>query len=545
MPGTYNLADLYEALADTIPSRPALACGSQSLTFAELDAQANRLAWHWDAQGVRPGDHIGLMLFNDPTYVVAMLAAFKLRAVTINVNYRYVAHEVAQLVAGADLVALVVQDVLLDVALEALPACPLVRELVVAGPDGALAVRDAEPRASDVKVRSWHACQHPRDTRGFGPRSSDDLLIVYTGGTTGMPRGVMWRHEDLFFAGLQGGVPGGQPVTSPAEVPRNAVKGEMNILTAAPMIHGSAQFSVWIAWLTGGTAGLSPGRSFDPRATLAMIAEHTMHVVNLVGDAMAIPLADALEAEPDAWDLAHLCVITSAGAILSRSVRDRLRRVLPGVEILNNFGSTESGHQGQAFYDDENPEAPPLWVMDENTAVLGDDRAPVEPGQVGWLARSGRLPLGYYKDPVKSAATFVEHDGRRWVIPGDRVRLEEDGTITLLGRGAVCINTGGEKVYPEEVEEALKAHPAVFDALVVGVPDPRWGQRVEAVLALRPGTEVGDAELDAHTRRYVAGYKTPRAWHRVTEVARHPSGKPDYGWAREVAVQNGHQGDGA
>jgi acyl-CoA synthetase (AMP-forming)/AMP-acid ligase II len=233
-----------------------------------------------------------------------------------------------------------------------------------------------------------------------------------------------------------------------------------------------------------------------------------------------------------------LLVVQSAGAVLSGSVRHKLQSLLPDVMIMNNFGSSESGHQGSAFYDeDEGEDARPQWFMKDNVVVIDEHFSRITPGSgaVGRLARTGPLPLGYYKDPEKTAATFVEFEGRRWVIPGDMATVEEDGTVTFLGRGSVCINSGGEKVYPEEVEEALKAHPSIFDALVVGLADERWGQRVEAVISLREGHALTEDEVRAFCRQRLAGYKVPRRVHRVPEVVRHPSGKPDYKWAREVA----------
>ncbi len=379
--------------------------------------------------------------------------------------------------------------------------------------------------------------------RDFGPRSSDDLYIVYTGGTTGMPRGVMWRHEDLFHAGLQGGNPGGDHFFDPAEVARTLKDGEregMAIHPAAPLIHGAAQLASWIAMLTGGRVGLVEGRSFDPIATLSLISDEQFNVVNLVGDAMAGPLVDALEAEPDRWDTDSLVALSSAGAILSGSIRERLQARLEYTMVLNNFGSSETGHQGTAFYEEDEEGARPQWFMDpETTIVLDENNRPIEPGsgRRGRLARRGHIPQGYYKDPVKTAATFVEVDGVRYVIPGDIVTPMEDGTLTFHGRGSVCINTGGEKVFPEEVEEALKAHASVEDAIVVGIPDERWGQLVTALVKLYDGANADVSALEAHTRTRVAGYKVPRRLYLVDDLARQPSGKPDYRWAKARSLE--------
>jgi acyl-CoA synthetase (AMP-forming)/AMP-acid ligase II len=372
--------------------------------------------------------------------------------------------------------------------------------------------------------------------RRFAPRSGDDLYIIYTGGTTGMPRGVMWRHEDVFYAGLQGGNPGGEPLEN-AEALAPAVlarESPMIIFPAAPFIHGTAQWAAWIGFFAGGTVVIAPGHHYDAALTCRLIAEEQVNTLVLVGDAMCRPIVDVLD-KPGAPDMSSLMVISSSGAILSDAVRDALQEKLPHTMILNNFGATETGHQGTAFSPGK-----PTFYMDESTTVLDDDLRPVKPGSgaMGKLARRGRLPIGYYNDPEKTAKTFLTIDGQRWVVPGDLATVEEDGQITLFGRGAVCINSGGEKIFVEEVESVLKAHAAVDDALVVGVPDERWGQRVAAVVSPRPGMEVTLAAIDAHCRERLAGYKVPRQLHVVAKLVRQPSGKPDYRWARDVALGN-------
>jgi len=529
MLSTFNFADIFEALADALPDKDAALCGETRLSFAALDARATRLANAWKAQGIQRGDHIGLLLYNSVEFLEGMLAALKLRAVPINVNYRYVAAELAYLFDNADMVGLVYEGELSAEVAGALAQRPIAHVLRVRGDDGPGDDYEATLAGGGAE-------------RDFEARSSDDMFIVYTGGTTGMPRGVMWRHVDLLFAGLQGGVPGGEPAEEPSDIIDMAVsnvevEGEMTILPAPPLIHGNASFSTWIAWFTGGKVCLLEGRSFDAAACCALIGPEMVSVISIVGDAMGRPLADALAAAE--YDVDPLLVVQSAGAVLSGSVRHQLQTLLPDAMIMNNFGSSESGHQGAAFYDDdEGEEAKPQWLMKDNVTVIDEAFKPIEPGSgaVGRLARSGHLPLGYYKDAEKTAATFVEFGGKRWVIPGDMATVEDDGTITFLGRGSVCINTGGEKVYPEEVEDALKAHPAVFDTLVVGTPHDRWGQRVEAVVTLREGHDATTEALTAFARTRVAGYKVPRRFHVVPEIVRHPSGKPDYAWAKKTAL---------
>lgn len=516
----FNLADLYEANADAFPDRLALLCGGQAVTHGQLDRRATQLANYWLSQGIGPEDHIGLVLYNSVAYLECMLAAWKIRARTINVNYRYVAEELSYLFDNAGMVAIICEP---DLAAGVEAArTETVRLIMQVGPEYEAAV------ASSSAIRDFPA------------RSQDDLFILYTGGTTGMPRGVMWRHEDLFFAALQGGNPGGEPIGSAEKLaPRMQENGDgIHIMAAPPMIHGSSQLASWIALFNGGLVGLVPGRSFDAEAILDLCDQGEMHTLNIVGDAMALPLVDALEASPGRWTLDQLLVVASAGAVLSGSAREKLEALLPSAMCLNSFGSSETGHQGAAFYEDGKP----VWIMDEtHTVILDDDKQIAAPGTVGRLARFGHIPLGYFGDPEKTARTFVVGaDGRRYVIPGDMARYEADGTISFLGRGAACINSGGEKVYAEEVEEALKSHPHVFDAIVVGVPDDRWGQRVEAVITAR--TDAPDfGAIIAHSRDRIAGYKVPKTIHVVDDLHRQPSGKPNYAWARQHAISQSEQ----
>jgi acyl-CoA synthetase (AMP-forming)/AMP-acid ligase II len=510
----FNLADIFESLADAFPDRPAVIAGPTRLSFGELDTRATRLAHAWQARGLGPDDHIGLYLYNGHEYVEAMLAAWKLRARTINLNYRYVAAELAEIVERGDVTAVLYEPELAE-HVHALGDRFKLR--MTRGPAYEAALAEASP------------------ARDFGPRSADDRFILFTGGTTGRPQGVVWRHEDLFFAALQGGQPGGEPFRDPAAMaPALAEYGDgMHIHTAAPLIHGSSQLAVWIALMNGGRAIIVPGRSFQPEASLDACEADEAHTFNLVGDAMALPLIDALAAHPGRWSLPTLSVVASAGAVLSASVRERLEELLPTAMVLNNFGASETGHQGSAFYE----RGKAIWEMDaSHTTVVDEALRPVGPGEQGRIARFGHIPLGYYNNPEKTAATFFERDGVRYVIPGDMAEVNRDGTITFLGRGSVCINTGGEKVFAEEVEEVLKAHPDVYDAVVVGVPDPRWGERVEALCTARPGATPDPASLAAHCRAHLAGYKTPRAFWVVDHLNRQPSGKADYRWAKATAI---------
>jgi len=531
----FNIADLFESLADAIPERTAVVSGARRLTFAELDTRANRLADVLRARGVGPGHHVGLHLYNGSEFVESMLAAFKLRAVPINLNYRYVAAELRYLCENADLVAVITQRELLPVIAEAARGLPAASTVLAVDDGSGVTVPGLEARDYEEAIASG------RPERSFGPRSGDDLYIVYTGGTTGMPKGVMWRHEDVFFAGLQGGRPGGDPVTHPAEVVEHARDPDnmMMIMPAAPFIHGAAQWGAWISLFTGGKVVIQPGRSFDAARVCELIGEEKVTTITLVGDAMARPIADALAAPGASYDMSSLIAIASAGAVLSPAVRDQLQELLPDTMVLNNFGATETGHQGSAFPGSETgTDGRPSFAMDGTNIVLDEELKPIAPGsgKIGRLARAGRVPLGYYKDAAKTAERFLTIDGVRYVVAGDLATVEEDGRITVYGRGVNCINTGGEKVFPEEVEEVLKAHPEVFDALVVGLADDRWMQRVAAVVQPRPGCTPTIADLQAHCRQHIAGYKVPRQITLVAEVQRQPSGKPDYAWAKEAAA---------
>ncbi len=525
----FNIADLFESVADVVPERTAVVCGERRLTFAELDERATRFANALTARGVKAGDHVGLYLFNSTEFLEAMLGAFKIRAVPININYRYVEDELHYLFEGADLVALVFQAEFSDRVAAVVKRVPSLRLLV--------SLADGSGRTQEGEIDYDAMLSDAVPDRRFPARSGDDLYVIYTGGTTGMPRGVMWRQEDVFFAGLQGGSPGGVPLERPEELSVNALANDtpLTFLPAAPFIHGAAQWAALIGLFGGGKVVLVPGRSFDAGVACRLVASERVTTMTLVGDAMARPLADALHALGGSLDTSSLMVIASAGAILSDTVRDELQRALPDAMILNSFGASETGHQGTMY--PGGPSGPITFYMDESNTVLGDDHRPLTPGSgvIGRLARRGRLPIGYYKDPVKTAATFLSIEGERWVVPGDLATIEDDGRITIFGRGAMCINTGGEKVFPEEVESALKAHPDVLDAVVVGVPDARWGHAVAAVVQPRPGCQITLAAIDAHCRTRVAGYKVPRQLHVVTEVQRHPSGKPDYRWASAVA----------
>ncbi|MBX7159930.1 MAG: acyl-CoA synthetase [Acidimicrobiia bacterium] len=513
---SFSWADLFEIVADAVGEREALVVGDRHLSYAELDARANRLAHHLASLGVGAGDQLGLYLQNGVEYVESMLAAFKLRAVPVNVNYRYVEDELRYLFDDADLVGVVCEAQYVDRVDAVRADTPRLAWVLAAGDDYEAAL----------------AAQSP--ARDFGPRSGDDLYVIYTGGTTGMPKGVMWRQEDAFFACLRGGNPIGEPARTPEQLAVMVTsRPGLKQMACAPLMHGAAQWTVFMALFGGDTAVLVPG-GFDPDAVLDTVAAEKVNVITIVGDAMARPLAESMARTPR--DLSSLYIIGSGGAIFSAAVQEQIKAQLPHITILDSFGVSETGYQGSKPPGDD--DAAPRFAVDDTTAVLDSDLRPVEPGSdtVGMLARTGHVPLGYHKDPDKTAKTFVtDETGRRWALPGDMATVGADGVITLLGRGSQCINTGGEKVYPEEVESVLKGHPDVFDAVVVGVPDDRFGQRVAAVVAPAGGRHPTLDDVATHCRGALAGYKVPRDLVVVDEVQRSPSGKPDYRWARETA----------
>lgn len=534
----FNLADLFESVVDVVPDREALVyvdhpgTGTERrLTYSELDAAANRIAHHLIDSGLRPGEHLGLHLYNGVEYLQTVLGCLKARVVPVNVNYRYVEEELAYLYRDADLAALVFDAEFTERVAAARPRAEKLRHLMRVGtaPPGApaldaVAFTDAETGASAG--------------RGFGPRSADDLFIIYTGGTTGMPKGVMWRQEDLFFAGLFGGDPAGEPVAHPEELAERVAAGGAGItfFPTPPLMHGTSTLTSFIALNYGQRVALH--RKYVPEEVLRTIEKEKVSTVSLVGDAMLRPLVDALNGPCKGTDMSSLFSLSSSGAIMSDTVRAEFQALVPNVLLLNNFGSSESGSNGKAT-DDSGPEKGFRLEVNARTRVVDPvTYEQVTVGEPGRLAQRGHVPLGYYNDEKKTAETFFQKDGERWVLLGDMATVDEQGIVTVLGRGSQCINSGGEKVYPEEVEQALKSHPDVYDALVAGVPDAKWGNHVAAVVQLRPGAPGLTLEdIQSHCRTHVAGYKIPRQLVVTDAIQRSPSGKADYRWAKAVAAE--------
>lgn len=530
-----NIADLFEHAVDAVPEKPAVQVGDRVITFAELEAEANKLAHHLQAQGIGTGDHVGLYAKNSIEHVIALIAILKVRAVAINVNYRYVAGELEYLFDNADLVGLVHDRVYAPLVAEVAPkVAPMKAIVAVPNP---LEPDDASDLSAFGGVTLEEAVAGQSDARDFGERSPDDIHIIYTGGTTGFPKGVMWRHED-FWRVLGGGIDfmTGEPLEE-YDQSKKAQQDSLVTLPLSPLMHGGAQASLLMHLFAGQVTILEP--KFDPVRTWELVDKHGVQMMFMTGDAMAVPLIDAYEA--GGFDGQTLFAIASSAAIFSKSVKERWMKHFPNAVFTDSIGSSETGFQGTGLQDASALSTDgPVVSIPATTVILGDDNRPLDPvedvGKVGRTARSGNVPVGYYKDPEKSAKTFIEIDGVRYSIPGDNARIEEGNRITLLGRGSNCINTGGEKVYPEEVEQAIKAHPGVYDVLVVGLPDDKYGQAVAAVVEQRPGHTVELEELRTFLRAHLSGYKLPRSLTIVPEIPRNATGKAQYPKAKEMAL---------
>jgi len=526
-----NIADLAEHAIDAVPDRVALICGDDQITYAGLEEKANRLAHYLISRGVKKDDKVGLYSRNRIEIVIAMLGIVKAGAILVNVNYRYVEGELRYLFDNSDMVALVHERQYAERVANVLPETPNVKTVLVID-DGSAVPKETYQRYGGVEF--YQAIAEGSPERDFGTRSADDIYLLYTGGTTGFPKGVMWRHEDIYRV-LLGGTDfaTGEFVADEYDHAKQAAAGPPMIrFPIPPMIHGATQSATWMALFTGGTVVLSP--EFDADEVWRAIEHHKVNLLFFTGDAMARPLLDSLESSER--DLSSLFLLSSTAALFSPSLKERFLELLPNRVITDSIGSSETGFGGTSVVaKGQSGGGGPRVTIDKRTVVLDDDGNEVVPGSGvrGILAKRGNIPVGYFKDEKKTAETFRTINGVRYAIPGDYAQVEADGTVTMLGRGSVSINSGGEKIYPEEVEGALKGHPDVFDALVVGVPDPRFGQHVAAVVAPRKGKHPTLAELDAFVRTAIAGYKVPRSLWIVDEVKRSPAGKPDYKWAKE------------
>ena len=542
IPGDHNVAALHEAIAAVVPERECIVAGGMRRTWAEVDDRTRRLAAVLAGAGIglrsdvadpqalapweSPHDHVALYLHNGHEYLEGMLGAWKARAAGVNVNYRYVAAELHYVLADSRARAVIFHGAFAATLAEVLPDLPAVALLLQVDDDSGAGLVPGALRYEDAL-----AAASPAAPEGLSP---DDRYILYTGGTTGMPKGTLWRQGDFLAAALG--------VTAPLDeiVETARARAGLRTLPSAPFMHGAAHWNAISAWTSGGTVVVQddPTR-LDPADVLATCARERVSALQIVGDPFARPLLDELDAHDH--DLSQLRFLLSGGAVLSAPVKERLVARIPGLRIVDVLGSSETGRQAVAGTD-------AAFRPERSTVVLSADRTRrLAPGEdeIGWLAQSGRVPLGYLGDEAKTRATFPTVDGVRHAVAGDRVRLLADGTIELLGRDSVTINTGGEKVFAEEVEQVLTAHPAVADAVVAGRPSERWGSEIVAVLSARPGvTPPGDDELRTHCRTALAGYKVPKAFCWVDRVERSPAGKPDYAWARDLAERMARQGGG-
>ncbi|AXT84347.1 acyl-CoA synthetase [Aeromicrobium sp. A1-2] len=529
-----NIADLFEHAVDVVPDRPIIQVGPRKVTYAELEAAANQLAHFLASRGIGRGDHVGIYAKNSIEHVVTLLAIFKIRAVAINVNYRYVEGELNYLIENSDMVALLHERTYAGLVARTAPKHAKLTT-VVAIPD------PTDPdNLADLSAFggvTWdEAIAGQSAERDFEERSGDDRYIVYTGGTTGFPKGVMWRHED-FWRVLGGGIDfmSGERLEEFSQSKQAESNDPMVTFPLSPLMHGGAQAAMLMHLFAGHLTILEP--AFDAAETWRIIDREKVQLIFMTGDAMARPLIEAYDA--GSFDGSSLVAVASSAAIFSRPVKEVWMKAFPNAFFTDSVGSSETGFSGTGLQDSENIQGQgPVVALGAETVVLDDHLRVIDPasvGAIGRLARSGSVPVGYYGDPEKSAATFVEVDGVRYSIPGDFVRVEADNKVTLLGRGSNCINTGGEKVYPEEVEMALKSHPGVYDALVVGVTDDRWGQHVSAVVQPRTDVPPALADLRDHLRELLSSYKLPRSVAYVEEIPRSATGKANYPAAKELA----------
>ena len=525
-----SFGDILDVVRRAVPGdRAAVICDDNVTSWADIFGRASSLAstlrWH----GIEPGAKVAHYLRNGPAYIETSFACFLAGFIPINVNFRYEAEELYYLFDNSD-TEVIVYDAEFAPNIAAIrPQLDKVSRYIE--------VTDTTP-LDESEVYETIATSEL--ISNFPPRSADDLLFIYTGGTTGLPKGVMWDHASLWSV-LGGGacVPRGPHIESLDELEANilAGRGYESTLICPPLMHGSGYTKAIYTLLMGGTVALLGGASFDADRAFRLIEKHRLTTMVIVGDAFGRPLLRALDATPGRYDTSSLTVITSGGAVLSQDVKDGLLRHCPALTIVDAFGSSESILIGMNISRRDSKPSAAAFRHNPLTQVLDEDGHPVAPGsgKVGRVARTGPLPLGYYKDPVKTAQTFVNVNGRRYMFPGDLALVNADGSFLLLGRGNMCINTGGEKVFPEEVEENLKRHPAVDDALVFGVPNEKWGQAVTALVEI--AEPVDPAQLRSHLKSGLAGYKIPKYIVFTKKVPRTPSGKPDYETAKRIAAE--------
>lgn len=526
----WNYADVWEHLADRFGSDPALLHGGEVRTWADFDRRADGVAAALLGAGLTRQDKFAQYCRNRPEYLESMFAAFKASIVPVNTNFRYGPEELAYLWEDSETSAVVFDAEFTETCDQLRQELPAIRLWLRVGdpagcPSWAVTYEEAAGSAAGRVRAPWG--------RGGG-----DLNLLYTGGTTGMPKGVMWAQHDFFLM-----IEHQYGRTPPEQADLEGYLGRIvkpgpRVLPGPPLMHGTACWFSMAALSAAGSVVTLTSPHFDAVELLDTVVETQAKGLCIVGDPFAKPILAALDSSPGRWDLGHVRLIMSSGAMLSRESKERLLRHAPGARLVDGLGSSESGSLGTAVAEREGEATTARFRLSANVRVVDDEGNDVVPGSgvAGRLAVGGHLPLGYYRDPEKTASTFLTLGGRRYVVAGDWATVDEDGVITLLGRGSGCINTAGEKVYPEEVEEVLKAAPGVHDASVVGVPDERFGEAVVALVELDPGTVFDEAGLIAHTKAHLAGYKAPKTIVRVAKVARHANGKMDYASMKKAAV---------
>ncbi len=539
---TWQMADIWENIAQAIPDKPAIVDGDKRYSWAEYENRAARVAQVLTDHGLQPGAKLSIYAYNSAEYMETQFGAFKARVCPVNVNYRYLEAELTHVINNSDSEALVFQA-------QFAPRVAAIRDQL----DQVklfLEIDDGSGEHLDGAVSYEQALQSAQPMPVI-ERSDDDLYMLYTGGTTGMPKGVMYDHKTFASRLLAKGfeMRALQPPTDASEfgplVQQLHDAGAVSrAIPACPLMHGTGMWiGAMIPHSLGGCVILFNNSHFDPAALWQVAEDEKATDITIVGDVFAKPMLAALDdakAAGQVYDLSSLLMMGSSGVMWSTEVKRGLLAHLPHMAIVDSMGSTE-GSMGTAITTVENigDDQTAKFELNPTTIVLTEDGKPVEPGsgEMGLICNGGMVPLGYYKDEAKSAATFKTFDGVRYSIPGDFATVEADGSITLLGRGSACINSGGEKIFPEEVEEALKTHESVYDCLVVGLPDDRFGQKVTAVLSMADGARFDEAALAEHVRTKLAAYKAPRAFILVDEVPRAANGKAGYKAAKEIALE--------
>jgi acyl-CoA synthetase (AMP-forming)/AMP-acid ligase II len=518
-------------VAETLPDAPAVVQAERRRSWAETDQRANGVARALLDLGAGAQDKVAQYLYNCPEYLESVFGAFKAGLVPVNTNYRYGDDELVYLWDNADAVAVIFHGTFSERIERLRSRLPGIKGWLWVDdgsgpcPDWAIDYKDAVKSASDRVAPPWG-------------RSGDDLYLLYTGGTTGMPKGVMWRQDDL-FAALNAAAPIKYDEDAGLAGVRATLRGAGPVfLPACPLMHGTGAFPAFTALSVGGSVVLLPGRTFDPEEFLSTVAAERVNNTSIVGDAFAKPILRALDEAPERWDISSLRVVISSGVMWSEPTKQGLLRHHPDILLVDSFASSEALGMGRSISGAERRAKTARFVLGKNARVIADDGRDVVPGsgEVGLLAVRGRNPVGYYKDPEKTAQTFPTIDGARYSIPGDNATVDADGTLRVLGRGSVCINTGGEKVFPEEVEEIVKLHPAVRDTIVVGVPDERFGEAICAIIEVVPDATLEPDEIAAHVKGRLASYKAPRHVLVVDTIGRAANGKADYGRLRTMAA---------